>query len=209
MKTMKSFFFSILLIVFASRCVASVASVATIDTKSVPNGVLGESYFAVLMASGGCTPYSWKIVSGSLPAGVSKTTIRKTTSLRLTGMPTTAASYSFIVSVTGCGKHVSKKAYTVVIQRTPIHVVHLNWTASKSSGVMGYNVYRGPDGVSWRKVNSGGLVPWTHYADSTVANDSTYFYAASAVNIEGKESKKTEVIKAKISCPDPTLGACR
>src|SRR6516164_4573941 len=60
MKIVKSFFFSILLIVFASRCVASVT---TLDTKSIPNGVLGESYFAVLMASGGCTPYSWRIVS--------------------------------------------------------------------------------------------------------------------------------------------------
>ena len=191
---MKSFFFSILLIVLASRCMASV----TIETTSIPNGMRGESYFAVLMARGGCTPYSWKIVSGSLPAGVSKATSNNTTSLELTGIPTTAASYSFIVSVTGCGKHVSKNAYTVVIQRTPIHVVDLKWTASKSSGVMGYNVYRGPDGVNWLKVNSGGLVAWTHYADSTVANDSTYFYAATAVNIEGKESKKTAAIKAPV-----------
>ena len=191
---MKSLFFFILPIVLASRCVASV----TIDTTSIPNGVRGESYFAVFMASGGCTPYSWKIVSGSLPPGVSKMTSKDTTSLNLTGIPTTTASYSFIVSVTGCGKHVSKKAYTVVIQRTPIHVVDLKWKASKSSGVMGYNVYRAPDGVNWRKVNSGGLVAWTHYADSTVDNDSTYFYATTAVNIEGKESKKTAAVKASI-----------
>src|SRR5215469_7604002 len=131
MKIMKSIFFSLLLIVFVSRCVASVT---TIDTTSIPNGVHGESYFAVLTARGGCTPYSWKIVSGSLPAGVSKTTIENTTSLLLTGIPTTAASYSFVVSVTGCQKHVSEKAYTVVIQRAPIHVVDLKWTASKSSG---------------------------------------------------------------------------
>src|SRR5215469_7057718 len=194
MMILKSFFFSILLIVFASRCVASV----TIDTRSIPNGVLGKSYFAVLVASDGCTPYSWKIVSGSLPAGVSKTTSNNTTSLELIGTPIKAISYSFVVSVTGCGGHASQKAYTVIIQRTPIHVVDLKWTASKSSGVMGYNVYRGPDGVNWRKVNSGGLVAWTHYADSTVANDSTYFYAATAVNNEGKESKKTAAVKAAI-----------
>ena len=195
MKIMKSFFFFILPIVLASRCVASLT---TLDTTSIPNGVRGESYFAVFMASGGCTPYSWKIVSGSLPPGVSKTTSKDTTSLGLTGIPTTAASYSFIVSVTGCGKHVSKRAYTVVIQQTPIHVVDLKWKASKSSGVMGYNVYRAPDGLNWRKVNSGGLVAWTHYADSTVANDSTYFYATTAVNIEGKESKKSAAVKAPI-----------
>src|SRR5262249_61805888 len=121
------------------------------------------------MASGGCSPYSWKIVSGSLPPGVRKTTSKDTTSLDLTGVPTTAASYSFTVSVTGCGGHVSKKAYTVVIQRTPIHVVDLKWTASKSSHVMGYNVYRGPDGVNWRKVNSRGLGGLSHYADSALA----------------------------------------
>jgi len=200
MMILKSFFFSILLIVFASRCVASV----TIDTRSIPNGVRGKSYFAVLRASDGCTPYSWKIVSGSLPAGVRKTTINNTTSLQLTGVPTTAASYSFTVSVTACGGHVSEKAYTVVIQPTPIHVVDLKWKASKSPHVIGYNVYRGPDGVNWRKVNSGGLVAWTYYTDSTVANDSTYFYAATAVDNKRKESKKTAAVKARIPCADPT-----
>src|SRR5215471_17223240 len=201
MKIMKSFFFLILPIVLASRCVASLT---TLDTTSIPNGVRGESYFAVFMASGGCTPYSWKIVSGSLPAGVRKTTSKDTTSLDLTGVPTTAASYSFTVSVTGCQKEVSEKAYTVVIQPTPIHVVDLKWTASKSPHVTGYNVYRGPDGVNWRKVNSGGLVAWTYYTDSTVANDSTYFYAATAVNNKGKESKKTAAVKARVPCADPT-----
>src|SRR5262249_61392002 len=129
------------------------------------------------MASGGCTPYSWKIDSGSLPPGVSKTTSKDTTSLGLTGIPTTAASYSFIVSVTGCGKHVSKRAYTVVIQQTPIHVVDLKWTASKSSGVIGYNVYRAPDGLNWRKVNSGGLGGLDPYAAPTVPHQWYYLHA--------------------------------
>lgn len=169
-----------------------------IKTTSIPNGVLDKSYFAVLDVTGGCTPYSWKIVSGSLPAGVSKKTGNNTAYLDFSGIPTTVASYSFTVAVTDCTGKVSKKGYRVVIQRTANHVVDLKWTASKSSGVMGYNVYRGPDGVNWRKVNSGGLVAWTHYADSTVANDSTYFYAATAVNIEGKESKKTAATKAPI-----------
>ena len=38
----------------------------------------------------------------------------------------------------------------------------------------------------------------TLYSDSTVANGSTYYYAATAVDISGKESSKTAAVKAVI-----------
>jgi len=42
-----------------------------IMTASLPGGTQNQSYSTMLAASGGITPYSWSITSGSLPAGLS------------------------------------------------------------------------------------------------------------------------------------------
>jgi fibronectin type 3 domain-containing protein len=137
------------------------------------------------------------IASGALPAGVTAKASSTTTSLNLTGTPTNAATYSFTVKVTACGRGTSQMPYKVVIQGTANHVVDLSWNASTSSDVTGYNLYRSPDGATWKKINAS-LVASTLYADSTVANGSTYFYAATAVDIYGHESSKTAPIKVVI-----------
>lgn len=42
-----------------------------ITTQSLPEGEIGEPYFAQLTAEGGARPYTWAIVSGELPVGLS------------------------------------------------------------------------------------------------------------------------------------------
>jgi hypothetical protein len=174
-----------------------VQSYVNITTSSLPNGTVNTAYSAVIDASGGCTPYKWAIASGALPAGVTATVSSTTRSLNLAGTPTTAATDSLAVKVTGCGGHVSQVPYNVVIQTTANHVVDLNWTASTTSDVVGYNVYRGPDGATWERINVS-LVGSTLYSDSTVANSTAYYYAATAVDIYGHESNMSASIKAAI-----------
>jgi hypothetical protein len=48
---------------------------------------------------------------------------------------------------------VSQAAYKVVIQAGANHVVDLSWKASTTADVVGYNVYRSPDGATWKKIN--------------------------------------------------------
>jgi hypothetical protein len=169
----------------------------SITTTSLPNETVGTPYSAAIKASGGCAPYKWAIASGKLPAGITATTSRTTTSLNLTGTPQTAATYSFAVKVTGCGGGNSQVAYKVVIQTTANHVVDLNWKASTSANIAGYNVYRSPDGASWKKINVG-LVAWILYSDSSLVNGKTYYYAVTAVDIYGHESSKTATVKVVI-----------
>ena len=88
-------------------------------------------------------------------------------------------------------------AYKAVIQATANHVVDLNWKASTSSDVTGYNLYRSPDAATWKKINAS-VIASTLYADSTVANGSTYYYAATAIDIYGHESSKTAPVKVVI-----------
>jgi hypothetical protein len=168
-----------------------------IQTTSVPNGTVGSAYSAAVKASGGCTPYHFAISSGALPAGVSAKASSTTTSLNLTGTPKTPATSSFTVKATDCGGDTSQRAYKIVIQATENHVVDLSWKASTSSNVAGYNVYRSPDGATWKKINAS-LIASTLYSDSTVSNSSTYYYAATTVNISGHESNKTSPIKVVV-----------
>ena len=59
-----------------------------ITTTSLPSGTAGNSYSATLAATGGITPYSWSITSGTLPAGL---TLNASTGA-ITGSPTASAS---------------------------------------------------------------------------------------------------------------------
>jgi len=184
----------LLLLVFSNLCCASTVD---ITTTTLPNGMVGTPFSAAVDASGGCTPYKWALVSGNLPKGVSKTAASNTELLDLTGTPTAAGTYSFTLSVTGCGGHVSEESYKVTIQSTSNDVVDLSWHASTSSDIAGYNVYRSPNGSTWNKVNIS-LVGSTIYDDSTVVDGDTYYYAVTAVNLEGVESSKSGTVKAVI-----------
>lgn len=168
-----------------------------ISTASLPNGVVGNAYSASVTALGGCTPYKWSIVAGTLPAGVTAKVSSSTTSLLLSGMPTTASTYSPTVQVMGCGGSTYKDSYKIAIQGTTNHVVDLSWKASTSTDVTGYNVYRSADGMTWKKTNVS-LIASTMYSDANVANGSTYYYASTAVDIYGRESSKSASIKVSV-----------
>jgi Putative Ig domain len=70
-----------------------------ITTSSLPSGTSGSSYSNLVQASGGTTPYSWSIASGSLPAGL---TLTSATGL-ISGKPTATGTSSFTVQVTDSG----------------------------------------------------------------------------------------------------------
>ncbi len=68
------------------------------------------------------------------------------------------------------------------------HSVLLTWTASPSSGVTGYNVYRSNvSGNSYSKINSA-AVPGLTYTDGTVVSGETYYYVLTATDANGDES---------------------
>ena len=66
-----------------------------ITTTSVPNGVQNTAYSATLSGTGGTAPYSWSIVSGSLPAGLSLGASSGT----ISGMPTASGTSTFVVQM--------------------------------------------------------------------------------------------------------------
>ncbi|MHC4714722.1 MAG: putative Ig domain-containing protein [Planctomycetota bacterium] len=67
-----------------------------ITTTSLPNGAIGSPYSQTLQATGGVTPYTWAVITGSLPAGLS---LNSSTG-EISGTPTTQETANFTVEVT-------------------------------------------------------------------------------------------------------------
>jgi hypothetical protein len=74
-----------------------------ITTRLLPRARVGVAYQAYIAVTAGAAPYSWSLVSGSLPAGIHLDL--KTGVLR--GDPRRRGSVSFIVSVEGSNRSVA------------------------------------------------------------------------------------------------------
>jgi len=72
------------------------ATTLMITTTSLPNGMPNASYSQTLAATGGVTPYSWSVSSGSLPAGL---TLNANTGV-ISGTPSMSGTSSFTVIAT-------------------------------------------------------------------------------------------------------------
>lgn len=78
------------------------------------------------------------------------------------------------------------------------HGVILSWNSSISSGVVGYNVYRGyGSGGPYVRLNSS-IVPATNYTDSAVQAGQTYYYVVTATNSGNLESDFSQEVAAPI-----------
>lgn len=103
--------------------------------------------------------------------------------------PTTATTLTGSVTVTS---NATGSPATITLSGmgvTPVtHTVSLSWTASTTTGVAGYNVYRSTtSGSGYVKLN-GALVTPVNYTDSSVSNGATYYYVTTAVDGSGNES---------------------
>ena len=76
--------------------------------------------------------------------------------------------------------------------------VTLSWNASVSSGVIGYNIYRGSGaGGPYTKLNAT-LVAATDYTDNAVQSGQTYYYVVTATNSGDVESAFSGEVAAQI-----------
>lgn len=82
---------------FLSSC-ASASNAAPrkvkIITNSLPSAVVGQSYSQQLTASGGTGLYTWSLVSGALPPGVTLSSTGV-----ISGRPTSVGQFTFTIQV--------------------------------------------------------------------------------------------------------------
>jgi Putative Ig domain len=84
----------------------------TITTEALPSGTVGEFYCCGnLFASGGVQPYTWSVVAGTLPPGLTLPKRENT----ISGPPTTAGTFTFTVCVTDDLDAFSEKELSITI----------------------------------------------------------------------------------------------
>jgi uncharacterized protein (TIGR03437 family) len=103
----------------------------TVNPASLPTGTTGAAYNQTLSATGGIAAYAFSITTGALPNGLSLTT-----NGALTGTPTVAGSYSFIVRATDANGCTGERGYTLVVNAPACPSITIN-QASLPPGIVG------------------------------------------------------------------------
>ncbi|MBC7324158.1 MAG: Ig-like domain-containing protein, partial [Moorella sp. (in: Bacteria)] len=83
-----------------------------ITNMELPPAAEGQAYSAQLAAAGGSGRYSWSVVSGSLPQGLTLASL----SGEIAGAPAAAGSYSFTVRVTDGLYNTAEKSFTLTVE---------------------------------------------------------------------------------------------
>jgi hypothetical protein len=173
----------------------------SITSTFLPSGKVGFAYAVNLSGTGGKTPYSWSIVNGTLPPGLSLST-----SGMISGTPATTGEYNFTIQLSDSGspqQTVSIPLSITVINppttvdtnppSTPTNLVatavsssqiDLSWAASIDNvGVSGYRIYR--NGTFIKPVIT------TSTSDTGLNSSTNYCYTVSAYDAAGNESPQS------------------
>jgi hypothetical protein len=86
----------------------------TLSPPTLPNGTVGVAYSQTIVGNGGVAAYSFGVIAGTLPAGVTLTTVGL-----LAGTPTTAGSSTFTIRGTDANGCFAELSYTIVIAAAP------------------------------------------------------------------------------------------
>jgi PKD repeat protein len=120
----------------------------TVNPASLPQGTLGTPYNQTLSASGGAPPFTFSVASGSLPGGLTLSSAGA-----LSGTPTAAGVFNFVVTATDVNGCTGNRSYSVTIGTAPCPAISISPATL-------------PDGVAGTAYNqsfsaSGGAAPYT------------------------------------------------
>ncbi|MEK6302789.1 MAG: putative Ig domain-containing protein, partial [Acidobacteriota bacterium] len=206
-----------------SITIAPAPTSVTITTGSaLPGGTVGTSYSQSLTASGGTAPYTWSVVGGSLPAGVTLSS-----GGLLSGNPQAAGTFNFTVKANDSAAGSAQKAFSITIAPAPTSVTittgsalpggtvgtsySQSLTASGGTAPYTWSVVGGslPAGVT---LSSGGLLSGNPQAAGTFnftvkANDSAAGSAQKAFSITIAPAPASVTITTGSSLPGALAGA--
>lgn len=171
----------------------------------LPDGTLGSPYNGTITASGGASPYTYSVTSGSLPNGLTLNT-----NGTLTGTPTASGTFNFTVTATDLNNCTGSRSYSISISCPAITLDDVlpdgtvgspytgTITASGGASPYTYAVTSGslPTGLT---LNTNGTLTGTPTASGT------FNFTVTATDLNNCTGSQSYSISIGTSCPTITL----
>jgi hypothetical protein len=191
-----------------------------ISPTTLPDSAPNVSYSQNITVAGGSAPYTWSLLSGTLPTGLTLNTASTTSTTTISGTPTVLGTYNFTVKAVESGSGQATQAYTINIATTAPSApqnfsvipastkAYLSWSAPASDGgsaLTHYLVYdRQTGGGSFNLVSTLGPSV-TSTTISSLTNGQSYDFEVVAQNAIGDSSPTSIIAKTPAV---PTAATC-
>ena len=184
----------------------------TITTTSpLTNATVGIRFSKKIDATGGVTPYSWSLLSGSLPPGL---TLNASTG-SIAGSPTTSGAYTFTLAVTdGQVPPVSvSKEFRLTVAVGPLSIVTVSPVTGATSGSRfskSFNAAGGAIPYSW-SVSSGtvppglSLIASTGSLAGTPTSSGAYNFIIAVKDSQGTPATVTKAFTITVAVEPPSI----
>ncbi len=164
----------------ANTCIRShtrelkICDVINVSPSTLPNGTVNVAYSQVLTASGGVSPYSFVVASGTLPTGITLSS-----SGLLLGTPTQAGNASFTVLVTDSNDCSTTLNYALAINcpLPTLSPTSQNFAAAGGNNTVSVTL---PATCNWTAVSNAAWITVTSGASGTGNGTVGYSVAANA-----------------------------
>ena len=143
----------------------SVESQVTVVTSALRAGTVGSPYSATLLATGGGAPYTWAVVSGQLPAGMSLDPATGT----LSGVPTVAGTFRLVVQVTDSASAKATATLLLTINRA-LAITTAAAIATGSAGAPYVQAFIASGGIPPYTWTSSGALPAGLHFDAAIGS---------------------------------------
>lgn len=128
-------------------------AVPTIYTGTLPFAPVNTPYSTTIQASGGALPYTWSIISGSLPTGLTL----NTSTGAITGIPTVSGSYVFTAQVVDYNGNIDTKLFSITVGNFILPSITTNQLLNGSLGSVYSDFVQGAGGTlpySWGAIGA-------------------------------------------------------
>jgi len=119
----------LLLTGFGLSLASPVQAQPSIFPNPLPNGQIGTPYATNLVAAGGTPPYTWSIISGALPTGLTLNPAGGT----ISGTPTVTGTFSFVVRVTDSAAATGQQGFFITVTAPPLTFLTGSLPSAKES----------------------------------------------------------------------------